>query len=466
MPLLAASLPFERNYNEGWNAYHAARALDGGPFYAGNPLRPVNYPFLSFFLAAWLAPLAGGVLMAGRLLNLLGLASIGLTSAWIVRRLGGKGIGSICTAFLAVGFVGVQAPRWVGVDDPQLLAEALMLLALAHHLGRAPTTRRLAMTAALMALAGFTKHNLVAIPCAITLDIAVNHRRVLWQWLLLSTGAILALFGATYALAGGDFLTELLAPREWGLHHLLPHLRKFFNAFKIPLVALGVFFARVKGPHRHVAIVAWGTISFLSSVAFAGGAGVSYNNFIDMAVFLAITGGLAIDRCSRAPMPAGRGRTMLVLLLPAIIAAPILDRIRTPIVNLVRFSVDGTPAAQRTADFEAARRLLTAHPGPAICESLLLCFDAGKPLVVDPYNSYQAILAGRVDDEAVTGLLKRRAIAVVQLRTRARFRTTPNGRRVSDFDGPTRFTNDFFDALLENYVLVSDSSVGAVYLPK
>ena len=37
--------------------------------------------------------------------------------------------------------------------------------------------------------------------------------------------------------------------------------------------------------------------------------------------------------------------------------------------------------------FETEVSFLAAQPGPAICESLILCYDAGKPYILDPFNS-------------------------------------------------------------------------------
>ena len=73
-PVYRAFLDIEIDFNEGWNAYHAARVVAGEPLYTGNPLAPVNYPFVSFYLTGLLSPGLGGVLTAGRLLSLLSLA--------------------------------------------------------------------------------------------------------------------------------------------------------------------------------------------------------------------------------------------------------------------------------------------------------------------------------------------------------------------------------------------------------
>src|SRR3569833_2262544 len=74
-----------RNYNEGWNAFHALRLRSGGPLYP--PISEatfINYPPLSFYLVAALHPLFGDDIFAGRTIALLGelvvAANISLTA--------------------------------------------------------------------------------------------------------------------------------------------------------------------------------------------------------------------------------------------------------------------------------------------------------------------------------------------------------------------------------------------------
>ena len=43
----------------------------------------------------------------------------------------------------------------------------------------------------------------------------------------------------------------------------------------------------------------------------------------------------------------------------------------------------------------------------ALCEDLLLCFAAGKPLLVDPYNARQMILTGRLDEASLLADVRR-----------------------------------------------------------
>ena len=75
-PIATIGFVMPKNYNEGWNAYHAARLAAGEALYDGNAWRPNNYPFVSFYVIAALKPLFGDVLIAGRAVSLASLAAI------------------------------------------------------------------------------------------------------------------------------------------------------------------------------------------------------------------------------------------------------------------------------------------------------------------------------------------------------------------------------------------------------
>jgi hypothetical protein len=62
------------------------------------------------------------------------------------------------------------------------------------------------------------------------------------------------------------------------------------------------------------------------------------------------------------------------------------------------------------------KRSLFRGQGPAICESLLLCYRAGQPFTLDPFNSRQLILAGKLDQKELIQRIAARAFGVVQLR--------------------------------------------------
>jgi hypothetical protein len=203
LPVASIGFDWARTHQEGWNAYHAGRAAAGETLYAGAFARSINYPFLSFYLIAWLKPLFGNLVIIGRSINVISLACLVMCSALIVRRLGGRGPEMAFAAAAVLGFVHIQAAAWIAVDEPQMLAEALSFGGLLCYLSGRPTLWRLAACALLCCAAGFTKPITAAIPISVTIDLLWRDRRLFLIWCLCGIGALALFTALTYAIAGG-----------------------------------------------------------------------------------------------------------------------------------------------------------------------------------------------------------------------------------------------------------------------
>src|SRR5260370_10275487 len=71
---------------------------------------------------------------------------------------------------------------------------------------------------------------------------------------------------------------------------------------------------------------------------------------------------------------------------------------------------------RRQETFLADAKFVADKQGPAICESLLLCYVSGQPFILDPFNSRQYILAGRLDQGELIRRIAAREFAVIQVR--------------------------------------------------
>src|SRR5260370_24370141 len=172
--IISAGFTFEVNYNEGWNVYNADRLIHRELIYDANYWRINNYPIGSFLIIAGVDVLFQNLFLSGRLVALVSFAAIGMFAATAVRRFGGGRADAVFGAGCAMGFCYLMAPAWIIADDPQTLGEALMLGALVSYIARPPDRLNLLRTAFLVVLCGFVKHNLVAIPIALTLDLAIR----------------------------------------------------------------------------------------------------------------------------------------------------------------------------------------------------------------------------------------------------------------------------------------------------
>jgi len=173
-PVWRAQFPLEIAPNEGWNAYHADAAVGGGALYPSpDTLIVNNYPPLSFYALGWLGKLFGDPLYVGRALSLIATLGLGLMIARVVRQLGAGRAGAAVAGLWFVATMARCYNRFVGMNDPQLAGELIMLLALSWFLARDKAGRSADLPILLMALAGFWKHNIIAVPATV----------LAWLWL-------------------------------------------------------------------------------------------------------------------------------------------------------------------------------------------------------------------------------------------------------------------------------------------
>lgn len=465
LSVLTIGMDFEKSYNEGWNAYHAARVAAGEALYSGDAFRLVNYPFLSFFLVAWLKPLFGNVLIIGRALNLLSLGIVIGGSALIVRRLGGKALDMVFAAACVLGFQQVQAAGWIATDEPQMLAEAAMIMGLLCYVFGRRSLWRLAATALLLATGGFIKHILIAIPAAITLDILWHERRLFVTWCLCLGAAILIYLGLTYWIAGGDFMHEMWAPRVSHWSRLTYHPKKFLIYLKIPFLVSLIYLLRWVPHERAVLLRSYGAVAFLSAVLLSVGDGVSYNIFLDMAVFMGIAAGLTLAAWSRR-FSLGWVGFLAAAALPIVIAEPIVTRSPTSLAPLVNYTRSMRQLAGNEAAFQAVKAALREHEGPAICESLLLCFEAGKPLILDPFLTQTMIMAHRLDEASLIRDIADHRFAVIELPARIYPDPRQPGRIEPYLLNPQRFTENTIHAIERYYEPLPPIGGDVLYLPR
>ena len=305
---MSAGFIFEVNYNEGWNVYNADRLLRSELIYDDNYWRVNNYPIGSFVIVAGADVLFHNLLLSGRLVALVAFLAIGVFAAMAVRRLGGGRTDAVFGAGCAMGFCYLVAPAWIIADDPQTLGEAVMLGALVSYIARPPDRLNLLRTAFLVALGAFIKHNVLAIPIAITLDLAFRSPRRLPLWLASCAGFVAGFFGLTQIVAGGDFIGHLMSPRRFGWYGARYHLMKYLRLFKFPLTVIVLSSSLVLAADRMI-LAAWGTISIISASILSGFEGTSYNMFQDAAVFLGVAAGVMMAELRRSgdSQPVGKG---------------------------------------------------------------------------------------------------------------------------------------------------------------
>lgn len=267
-------------------------------------------------------------------------------------------------------------------------------------------------------------------------------------------------------MASGDFFAELLAPRAWHVFNLERHTRKFLIGFKVPLAAVLLLLIGNWRPERSVTLLgAYVATAFLAGLGFSGGDGVSFNIYLDTTVALALGIGLALSRWRHLDEISG-WRSALCTILPVLLLSPLVTRVGDPLTRLRVLGSEGAPVASAAADFARDKAILEGRPGLAICESLLLCFAAGKSLSLDPFNAYEAFTAGRADETALLESVARGAYGTIELRAAISFRSDGAGGRTIDLNPPIRFTERFYVAVATRYQVIAENSAGVIYVPR
>lgn len=381
-----AFLPLQIAYNEAWNAWLADVALGTRPLYpATDEFIVNNYPPLSFYLIALIAKVTSfDPLYVGRVLSLLATATGGLAIALCIRRFGGTRVAAALSALWYISALARFHDAYVGMNDPNLLALALMGLALAWLLSRLENRRVVEPAIIAMVVAGFFKHTLMAIPLTALFWLAASDRRLAFRAALIGAAASAIGLALCWLAYGGAFFEQMLIPRE--MNPRLAYLALDRLQWIVPaLVIVGIWaWYDRRGPAaRFVLVLA--TLSFVSLMLQRMGDGVDDNVQFELVFAAALGLGLAFDSVGVVPLARRLGAERVRIAIVIILVAWLLWPVRPEPFLLI-----GSPAyRQGIADNieirnqEVAR--IKAMPGPVTCSIMTVCRQAGKPYVWDHF---------------------------------------------------------------------------------
>jgi hypothetical protein len=222
-----AFLNIEIANNEGWNAYFADAAMGKMPLYPSTAqLITNNYPPLSFYIVGFAGRLVGDPVLAGRLLSLISVIAIATAIGLSVKRLGGTQVAAAISAAFYIAMMSRFFRMYVGMNEPQLLSHAIMAIGFLAFLGARSRDRGYVIPVLVMALAGFVKHNIIAMPLTAFAWLGVNRRREAVK--CLGVAAIVIVIGTAicYVSFGRDFFLNILAPRHYAVKKALRSYRE------------------------------------------------------------------------------------------------------------------------------------------------------------------------------------------------------------------------------------------------
>ena len=394
------------DYNEGWNAFQVKTLLAGRPIYTSREaLTGSNYPPLSFLLVGLFARAGLPIVETGRIIALIALAGTGGAVFVAVRRfLPASPRAAWLGALIFAGYNATVFRYYVGIYDPQWLAQALAAWSLVLILGKG-TDRRLGTgqvlsAAALVALAVLVKHTALAVPIAITIWLAVHDRRGLAVWIAAAVAAAGMVLVADRWWSDGNMVAAIVGEnRKYSAVRLLFHGALVLSF--APLIAIaGPLFTR-SWPDRRLSLLAIGVPTSLAlGLMGSAGEGVDVNAWFDALVMLAIAApvvlGLSGDR--GALRPAMMLATVAILLTWGLWAG-------------------ANEVAERGWAEDYHRQMvarIARTEGAVACENLIICYSADKEFTMDFFRLRQSIGRGQ-DPAAIRDAWRRRNIVAVQI---------------------------------------------------
>ena len=431
------------SYNEGWNTYYSHYAAVGHPLYGTKPQRlATNYPPISFHLEAALGRLLGDLNFAGRIISIVAFIWVATCTGFTVRLATGESWAAISATFFCVAWFSPFAPYNIGVNDPQMLAHALMLTGVVLYAASERSTPILVASCVFFCIGGFTKHSLLAFPLAVTLDILWRSRLRFAFWIGTAAVTLTLLALLTLWVDGPYLLEHLLSPRRYLPSRALFISSIFFRIY-LPGLVLSTIWCLTAARRSRARFLALALpISLLVGVAFAGGSGVSVNVLYDAWIAIAMIAAMVLaDAIAIARKGSLRTSAVAIVAVAIASAVPILAGFYSAVPPRAVLAQEDRVYAQDVA-------YLKNRPGPAICFDLLLCYEAGKPLFYEPFATGERIATGRLDPNVIASELANLKYSVIQ----------------TD-QGVTYFPPTVLDALNSHYRIDRQSALSVFYVP-
>lgn len=380
--------------NEGWNAQLASRAStmagEYGLYSSQDGFVFNNYPPLSFILMGGLVRLGCDAIIAGRILSCLSVLVAACLIVRVIQTLTRKLPAAFAVAALFLVTANTAFYGYFGMNDPQWMAQALMLGGLCVLLGRGGadlTIRRLFLSACLIVLGGFIKHNLVALPLAMAIWLFFVSPKKAVIWGLMVSGLLLVGFAACYDVYGISFFQNIF------LHQRVVRLGRSIHALRelplmggILLVGIWLFCQRWKAMSLRdpaVLVMLFLILGCLLGVLESMGEGVDYNCVFDAFVAGTLACGLGLaSLLSEEGHTASLKRACWVLTVPLLVLVP---------VRGVDFYKEIQSVTLKEQVWQTYIVALKGHSSSLLCTDMALCYWAHGHETVDRFNLSQAL---------------------------------------------------------------------------
>jgi hypothetical protein len=385
--------------NEGWNAIHAIRWANGEALYpkAGSWLVN-NYPPLWFWLIGTLGAWTGDTIIAARYVAVAAFFAAGAGVVAVARCLGAGWFASLAGGAFFVATLAGPFGSYVGLAEPQMLAHAVMLGGAAVALGARNRTG-IVIAVLICVTAGLIKHNIFALPLAMTVWLWLHRRELFAYWLATGAIAVILALATFVAIYDSALIWNLSYPRVLRPRRILTGLGHVSKVIVVLVIWAGLLLRL--GSRRDPAIdfvtLALGA-AILEIVLLGGALGVSFNIAFDLVIAGALALAVALDAIGRRVRATWPWWGAVILVLVTVRIA----------VGINAEARNGWSAATQTryaevaAESAAVIARIRSVPGPVLCEPLALCVWAGKLPGIDLWKlRFESTLSPTVRPDSV-----------------------------------------------------------------
>lgn len=463
-PVTRLGYIYQINYSEGANVYHAAEAMAGLTLYSNplaDPLTPVDYPPLSFYLVGGVGSILGNHLIAGRLISLVSLLAIAGLSPILLHYRGVSWEAGIFAGLAVVALFAAYAPEYVGMNDPHCLGLAFTLLGICFYVMSGNHWFGLTLSSCAIMAGIFTTQNVFPVLLAIGLDLFFHSLRRGLFWL----GVSLLLFFLLDFLSGNHFgrlfRGQFIFPMEISTGSILQQFARFDIPFLfLFLTAAWTALFAVFDSKQRVFMFYLG-ITLLCTLYFSSNPARGISQFFELFLAVGLLLGIALQRIAGAFSSSHTLNKAIYWFLPPLLTLCLLYHIpdRLPRENSTKLLASIQTGFQQDADY------LRQQPGRVLCENLLLCYTADKPLEMDLLATSELAIRGETAESLSLLMFEARQYSFIQLN-----RTLPDELAAAQYESTIRrfgsMTQNMRIAIAQNYVRDRQLRSGILYRVK
>jgi hypothetical protein len=385
----------EIDSREAWNAWNIDAAFGKGALYPpASALITNNYPPLSFFILGAISLLIPKTLMIGRVVSVISVLVIGATAFFAARRIGASRPAALFGGFWFIGISARFYYDFVGANDPNLLAVAIMSVGFYILItGKTRLTDTVALL--IMILAGFTKHNVIATPIVGLYWLNNTDKGRFYFALCMSFLFLLLGFALCYSVFGQAFFDQLAMPRSASILRPFSRLGRLQWVLPALVICLPWLTSRTLAPMEKL-IRSFIAVSLAVNFIAETGDGVGNNPQFELLFATAIALALAVDSYSQKTFSFRSYKLSLVTFITSVLVIRLIaSGVNDPYQLLLskdyrqNYANDATIALH---EIDRIRRI----DGPVSCSIKSICYLAGKDFVFDPWAMGQRLRTGRM----------------------------------------------------------------------